>query len=84
MTEITLARYHDILHKFFIVIGCLGLFILAMDLIALANHTPLYLVGQPVTGGWIGLIFILDGIMITLSAKMVIYHGKLGKEAKWR
>lgn len=84
MKEITAQRYHDILYKFFVTVACLGLFILAMDLIAFANQRPLYFAGQPVIGDYAVIPLILDGVMILGCSIMSRVHKKHCMGFKWR
>lgn len=83
MKEITLFKFHDILYKFFAVLCCLGLFMLAMDLLALANRNPIFLAGQAMTGSYIIIPLLIDSIMIILAYKMAITHLGQAKKAKW-
>lgn len=84
MNEITLARFHDILYKFFALITCFGLGMLSLDMITLLSGHNLYMFRYELFG-WGNLIGLAPVIaMIVFGWHMANSHKKKAKEAKWR
>jgi hypothetical protein len=82
MTQIPITKYHSILYKFFAILTCFGLFMGAMDILAIIHGIPLFLFKIPFTG--ISMIVPLIPVLLTilLSGYMAKYYRKMGQ--RWR
>ena len=84
MTQIPITKYHSILYKFFAILCCFGVFMLAMDIISILHGMPLFLFKIPFVGLARIIPLIPVMLIIGLSYKMAIFYKKMGEQSKWR